>query len=105
MIRDTEHYRRPGIPVPARTGDEPLDTPPPEPLRASPWERLMTLAGLEDWFQVSREYMKDARTAGLPLVGGRLSPHDAKEWLDAHPDFRAKARRIRAERRNSASIG
>jgi hypothetical protein len=58
--------------------------------------KLLNLKQLADAFGVPYQYVKDASTAGLPLIGGRITASSAMAWLEAHPDFRAEARMARA---------
>ena len=61
-----------------------------------PEEKLLNLMQLANDLGVPYQYVKDAHTAGLPLMGGRTLRSAALTWLTQNPDFRAQARFIRA---------
>ena len=62
-------------------------------------EKLFNLTELAEELGVPYQYVKDASTAKLPLFGGRTTCLDAMAWFRANPDFRDKARLIRANQK------
>jgi len=58
---------------------------------------LLNLQQLAAALSVSYSYVLDARRAGMPLSGNRISEAAARGWLEANPDFRERARLERAQ--------
>ncbi len=73
--------------------------------RADPRDRLMNSKELADWLQVRGDFIKDAKLAGAPFSGGKISPARFETWLATAGQFRKKARELRRSRRTPENAG